>query len=196
MPNLKRQPRKAISSKGIWPVERKATDSRPCFSWMPLSRVVKTSSACAQPTGTFLPEASRSRGGGAIGGIEEIERLPTFRAGHAEVHRVAGLGAEVDRVAVFVEVELEVAAGRAVAADRGGGGVGFEARGDFSQAEVAGFLDQVGGQRAGGLLEELGKHGWAWLSKQGACGGCGGRWKCGGRRIIRRMSAAHREVAG
>ncbi len=96
---------------------------------------------------------------GAVRRVQRIERLPAFRAGHAEVHRVAGLGAQVDGVSPIIEVKLELAAGRAVATDRGGGGGRFEARRNFSQPELPRLLDEVGGERSGVLLEELGEHG-------------------------------------
>lgn len=48
MPNLAKEPRKAISSVAIWPVERKATESLPCFLWIALNFSEKVLAALGQ----------------------------------------------------------------------------------------------------------------------------------------------------
>ena len=173
MPNLNRQPRNAISSKGICPVDRKATDSAPVRSldrFQPRGENVQR----RRPIrfGISFPDASRSSGiGRAVRRIQRIERLPAFRAGHAEIHRVARLRAEVDRLAVFIEVDFQLAAGRAVAADRGDRGARLQARRDFPEPEIA-RAPAPGRGSAGPVccLRNLESMGWSAPSKQGACG--------------------------
>ncbi len=60
-------------------------------------------------------------GGGTVGGVERIESLPAFRAGHAEVHREAGLGVRLIAFPSSSRWIFELAAGGAVAADGGRG---------------------------------------------------------------------------
>ena len=62
MPNLAREPSSAISSVGIWPVDRNATDSGPCSAWIAFTRSVNVVSAVSQPTGTRRPLSVRSNG--------------------------------------------------------------------------------------------------------------------------------------
>lgn len=47
-----------------------------------------------------------------------------------------------------MQVEFELAAGGAEATDRGGGGVGFEVTGEFSEAEIIGAEEELGGEGA------------------------------------------------
>ena len=68
MPNLPRAPSRAISSMGIWPVLRKATDSLPCFAWMPFMRFTKASRAVGQSTARSRPPASLNMGEAARSG--------------------------------------------------------------------------------------------------------------------------------
>ena len=62
MPNLARAPSRAISSVGIWPVLRNASDSAPWRAWMALNRSTIVPSAASQLTGRWLPPASRRSG--------------------------------------------------------------------------------------------------------------------------------------
>ena len=66
---------------------------------------------------------AQQRDGRAVGGVEDRQRLPPLRAGHAEVDRVVGRGRQVDRLAV-AQVDVQAATGRAVAADHARGRVG------------------------------------------------------------------------
>ncbi len=61
-------------------------------------------------------------------------------------------------MAVFIKVELELAASGAVATDGGGGGYGLEPRGNFPEAEIPGFLDEIAGEGAIVLLEKRFQH--------------------------------------
>jgi hypothetical protein len=62
MPNLANAPRNAISSVGICPVERNATDSGPCSSMIARKRVTKVATADSQSMGRRRPLASRHNG--------------------------------------------------------------------------------------------------------------------------------------
>lgn len=97
--------------------------------------------------------------GGTIGRIERIQCLPTFGAGHAEVHRIAGLGTEVDGFALFIEMDFQLATCGTVTADGDRGGSGLETRGHFAQSEVARRLNEIAGERAGVLFENAVEHG-------------------------------------
>ena len=55
MPNLNRQPSRAISSNGICPVDRNERELAPCFCWMPLKFLTKASMATCQETGSSSP---------------------------------------------------------------------------------------------------------------------------------------------
>lgn len=54
-----------------------------------------------------------------------------------------------------MEVELELAAGGAEAADRGRGGVGLEVAGELAEAEIGRAQEELGGEGAATLVEEL-----------------------------------------
>jgi hypothetical protein len=67
----------------------------------------------------------QQRSGGAIGRVRRGQRLPTLGAGHAEVHRVLRIRAEVDRLAI-AQVRGQAASGGTVTAGDGRGGIGLE----------------------------------------------------------------------
>ena len=137
MPNLASAPSRAISSVGICPVLRKATESSPCLAWMALhprdERVDRRVPVDRRET---TVRAAQQRRGRAIRRAERDERLPSLRAGHAEVHRVVGRRRDVDGVAV-AKVDVERAAGGAEAADQPRRGVGLEPAGDLPEPEAA-----------------------------------------------------------
>ena len=124
MPNLASAPSSASSSVTICPVPSKATAAgavpvldglEPAHHGLqrhrPGDRLQLAARRCAA--------AARSHGRGC----QRRQRLPALGAGHAQVHRVVGGGRQVHRLAVL-EVHVQPAAGRAEAADRGGGTVG------------------------------------------------------------------------
>jgi len=108
--------------------------------------------------GFFVWPIPEKGGGGAFFGVETAEGFPAFGAGHAEVNGVASGGGEADGFA-FVEVEVELAAGRAETADGGGGGIGGEVFRELPEAVVVGFEEELFGEWAGffgeGFVDEL-----------------------------------------
>ena len=62
IPNFASAPSSAISSVGICPVLRNATDSGPCCAWIALKRSTMVRSASSQPNGRWTPAASRRSG--------------------------------------------------------------------------------------------------------------------------------------
>ena len=62
IPNLASAPSSAISSVGICPVLRNATDSGPCRAWIAWKRSAIVRSAEPQLTGSWTPDASRRSG--------------------------------------------------------------------------------------------------------------------------------------
>ena len=116
----------------------------------------------------FALLVAQQRRGRAVGRGQRCERLPAFRAGHAEVHRVIARRAQVDGLAV-AQMHVQPAARGAEAADHRGGAVRREARGNFAKAEVAGTLDQFLGQRSRPLAQERGD-----FARDGFHAECGG----------------------
>ena len=47
--------------------------------------------------------------------------MPSLGTGHSEIYGISRLRSEIDRMAIFVEVELELTAGGTVATNGGGG---------------------------------------------------------------------------
>ena len=104
---------------------------------------------------------AQQRGRCAVGRGERRERFPALRAGHAEIHRVVGIGCQVDRLALRVEVDLQRAAGAAEATDRLGGAGRRETRRHAAQAEIARVLHEFTRHRPGAGVQEVveGAHG-------------------------------------
>ena len=89
----------------------------------------------------------------AVGRGERRERLPTFRTGHPEVHRVIGGRCEVHRHA-GLQMNVQRTTRRAEAADRARGRVRPQTCGDFAETEIAGMQREVLRERAGPLAEQ------------------------------------------
>ena len=63
MPNLARAPSRAISSVGIWPVLRNASDPAPWRAWMALNRSTIVPSAASQLAGRWWASPASRRSG-------------------------------------------------------------------------------------------------------------------------------------
>ena len=92
--------------------------------------------------------------GGAVVGLQDLQRLPALGAGHAEIHRILRFRTEAHRLAV-AKMDLQPAAGRAKAADHRRYGVGGLARRDFPQTETARIEHQIAGQLAVACVEQV-----------------------------------------
>ena len=96
--------------------------------------------------------------GRTFGRCEGIQSLPSLGTCHAEIHRIIGLRCQVDGVSFFIEMDLQLTTGGAVAADRCGSVRWFEPCRDLPEAELAWRLHQVTCQGTSGLFEKVPEH--------------------------------------
>ena len=129
MPNFPERPRNAISSVTDLARAEPGDGFRPVLS-LDLFEALAEEHHRALPIDRFQLAAGSFRRSGVVarsGRCERRERLPAFRTGHPEVHRVMRVRAEVDRLPI-PQMDIQPAAGGAEAADHRGGVVRLEPR--------------------------------------------------------------------
>ncbi len=86
----------------------------------------------------------KKRSCGAILRGKRRKSLPAFRAGHAQIHGIVGIGREINRLAVS-QMDVQPTAGRTKSAHRRGGIVRREPARHFPEPELSGMQHELAG---------------------------------------------------
>lgn len=96
---------------------------------------------------------AQQRCGATIRCVERCQGFPAFRAGHAEIHRIVGIGTQIHRRAVL-QMHIESAPGGAIPTHHRRGASRFETRRDLPQPERPRLANELLRQHALARVQE------------------------------------------